>query len=483
MPSRFKSKHASPARPVSDSARGRAAAVALAVMGIFTAYFPVNAVAGSLSAIAAATGAGTAELQWVTTAYVIPMAAAVLSAGVFGDIYGRRRLFLIGATLTGVGAGVATIASILSGGALPVLMAGQAIAGLGGGILLPITLALVATAASDQRQRGRFIAMWATGTGASLAVGPIASGLILEHAGWGWIFVPTALLAAVAVIVARASLPESKSPQGRSLDIPGQIIASIAIVGLTSGVIEGGARGWTSAPALIALAVAAIAVIAFVVVERRTPAPLMDLRLFRIPSFSAANFGAFMALFSIVGVVFLISLYLGATQQLSALEIGMRIVFIPGVSALVNPLIGRLLGRIRPISMLAAGLVTGAVGTLAIAGVHPETSYLDLIWRLAIFGVANAMMLTAASVSAIHAVPLTSAGMAAATNTALRQLGAALGPAVLGTVYAVAVSGAHGSATAGVATAMLVTTALLLLSGVACAAAGMFDRRRTPRSP
>lgn len=393
---------------------------------------------------------------------------------------GAAAVFSIGVILTALGAGIAALASLFDGAALPVLLTGQALAGLGGGILLPTTLALIAVAVPDPRQRARYIALWATGTGASLALGPISSGLILKVADWGWIFVPALVLAVIAVVIAHVRLPESKSPEGRSLDVPGQIIASIAIIALTVGVIEGGAQGWTSAPALIGLAIAAVAVIAFIMVERRTTAPLMDLQLFKIPSFSAANLGGFMALFSNVGVLFLMSVYLGETQQLSALDIGLCIFFVSGVSALVNPIVGRLLGRIQPIYMLSAGLLVGAIGTFTISGIHAETSFLDLIWRLSIFGVANAMMLTAASVSAINAVPVASAGMAAATNTALRQLGAALAPAILGTIYAIAMTNSGGSATAGVHTAMLTAAGLLLLSSLACAISHLLATNRRP---
>lgn len=457
------------------------ATIALAVLGIFVAYFPVYTVSGSLNTIAAATGASTAQLQWISTAYVIPMAAAVLSAGVYGDIYGRRLLFSIGTTLTALGAGIAALASLFGNYAMPVLLAGQAFAGLGGGILLPTTLALIAVAVPNPRRRSRYIAMWATGTAASLALGPIMSGLILSFAGWGWIFVPTLTLAVIAAGIAHVKLPESKSPEGRSLDIPGQAITWIAIITLTLGVIEGGARGWMSAPAIIGLSTAAIAVVAFITVERRTAAPLMDLRLFKIPSFGAANFGALTALFSIVGVVFLVSLYLGATQQLSALEIGVRIIFVPGISAVVNPIVGRLLGHIKAIHILAAGLLVGAIGSFAISGIHANTGYLDLIWRLAIFGVAHAVMLTAASVSAINAVPPAFAGMAAATNTAFRQLGGALGPAVLGTIYAISMAQSHGSATTGVNAAMLATTGLLVLSSLACVISNLLSKNRQPQ--
>lgn len=455
--------------------------IALAVLGVFVAYFPINGVSGALHTIGVATGADTSQLQWVSTAYVIPLAAAVLSAGVIGDLHGRRKLFLLGAGLIALGSGIAALASIFSGGSIAVLVAGQAVAGLGAGIMLPTTLSLIAFASPDPIKRGRYIAMWATGTGAGLAAGPLVSGLLLEVASWGWLFLPPLLLALVAALIAFFKLPESTNPAGRALDIPGQIAASIAIIALSFGVIEGGARGWSSGLAIGGIAVGLLALLGFLLIERRTRTPLMNLRLFKIPSFSAANFGVIMALLAVVGVVFVISIYLGATQQLSALEIAVRIVFIPGVSALVNPVVGKLSGRIPAQHLLSAGLLLGAVGTLLISRVDIDTSYLDLVWRLAVFGVANAMMLTAAPISAINAVPPVYGGMAGATNTALRQLGAALGPAVLGTIYAMGMATAGGGATAGLQLAMLSTTALLAVSGLACLMAFFFGRKPTPR--
>lgn len=455
--------------------------IALAVLGVFVAYFPINGVSGALHTIGVATGADTSQLQWVSTAYVIPLAAAVLSAGVIGDLHGRRKLFLLGAGLISLGSGIAAVASVFNGGSIAVLVAGQAVAGLGAGVMLPTTLSLISFASPDPVTRGRYIAMWATGTGAGLAVGPLVSGLLLQVTGWGWIFLPPLLLAVVAAIIAYTRLPESTSPAGRALDVPGQIAASIAIVALSFGVIEGGAQGWSSGLAVGGLTVGVLALLSFLVIEHRTRTPLMSLSLFKIPSFSAANFGVVMALLAVVGVVFVIAIYLGATQRLSALEIAVRIVFIPGVSALVNPVVGRLSGRIPAQHLLSAGLLLGAVGTLLISRVDADTSYPDLVWRLALFGVANAMMLTAAPISAINAVPPVYGGMAGATNTALRQLGAALGPAVLGTIYAMGTAAGGGVATTGLKAAMLSTTVLLTVSGLACLLAFFLSRKPTPR--
>lgn len=167
-----------------------------------------------------------------------------------------------------------------------------------------------------------------------LALGPLVAGGILEFAEWGWIFAPTAVLAAGAGMFAIAKLPESQSPKGRHLDWPGQISATIAIASSIYGIIEGGASGWTSPHAIIGLGgVAAVAFATFVIIELRATTPLMNLALFRAPTFSAAGFSAFIALFSIVGSMFLLSLFLGSVQQLSPLEIGWRLLFVTGIGA------------------------------------------------------------------------------------------------------------------------------------------------------
>ncbi len=409
--------------------------VALAVLGVFVTYVPITAVSVSLTSIGAVTGASTSDLQWVSDAYIIPMAAAVLSAGLFGELYGRRRIFSLGMILTIIGALTAGLASFAGPATLGVLWAGQAVSGLGAGLLLPTTLGLIAHAVPDFRARARYIGMWASGIVVGLAVGPLISGTILTFAGWGWIFAPTVVLAAIAGLIAHAKLPESKSPEGKHLDWPGQITATIAIAASIYGVIEGGSQGWGSAGAVLGLAVGVIGLVSFIVVEHRSSAPMMDLGLFRSWAFTAAGWAALVALFSVVGTMFLLSLFLGSVQQLSPLAIGLRLLFSAGVAAIVSPFVGRLMGSIRPILLLLAGLVLCAVAVSLLLGVNAQTGLGDFAWRLSIYGIALALMLSSVSAVAIDAAPRPQAGMAGTTNTALRQYGGALGPAVLGSVY------------------------------------------------
>ena len=468
----------SPALSSSSSDRRRLMlTVGLAVLGVFVTYVPITAVSVALATIGRATHASTSDLQWVSDAYVIPMAAAVLSAGLFGDLYGRRRMFLSGMALTLIGAAVAGLSGAFAHtAALSMLWTGQAISGLGAGLLLPTTLALIAHVVPDPRERGKYIGIWATGLLLGLAAGPLVSGVILDHASYGWTFLPTVALAALAGAAALVRLPESKAPGGRRLDWPGQITGALAIAASIYGVIEGGSKGWSAPVTITGLCAGAAAFAAFIVAERRSDSPLLNLTLFKSAAFTAAGFSALIALFSVVGVTFLLSLFLGYVQHLSALQIGWRLLFITGVAAVLNPVIGRVMHKVKVIYLLAVGLAVSAVSVFLLTGVGAHTSLAGLGWRLAIFGLSLAIMLTTVSVAAINAVPWKLAGMAAAANTAMRQYGSALGPAILGVIFVDRTS-AGASPTSALHTALVVNGILLAVAALACLLAARTPKR------
>ena len=202
-------------------------------------------------------------------------------------------------------------------------------------------------------------------------------------------------------------------------------------------------------------------------VEARREHPLVDLKLFRIPVFSSSALAAAVSLFAVVGTMFLLSVFLGSEQHLSPLQIAWRLLVVTGVPVLVNPIVGRLMGRIPPIALLAGGLLLGAVGLCTMTGVGVNTGFLDISWRLAIFGVSMSMMLTTISVTAISAVPHQMAGSAAAVNTAFRQYGSALGPAILGVILSSRMS--HGASMAsGMHTALVVAAVVLVVAALLC---------------
>jgi predicted MFS family arabinose efflux permease len=189
-----------------------------------------------------------------------------------------------------------------------------------------------------------------------------------------------------------------------------------------------------------------------------------------VPVFSASGFAALVALFALVGAMFLLSLFFGGAQHLSPLDIAVRLLFVNAITALANPLVGRMMGRWSPIALLAFGLTLAAVSMVLLTALQADTGMADTVWRLAVLGVANAFTLSAVSVAAIDAVPYRVAGMAAAANTALRQYGAALGPAVLGVILAERVA-AGASMSAALHTALIVNAVLLVVAAVYCVVA------------
>ncbi|WUO43848.1 MFS transporter [Streptomyces sp. NBC_00285] len=399
----------------------------MACLGVFVAYLPVTTVAVSLPVIQSALGATTAQLSWVQDAFVLPMAAFILTAGVVGDVYGRKKVFLGGLLFSAAGATVALTAQ-----SVQMLWVGQALAGLGAATLLPTTLALISHSVPDHRERGKFIGLWATSLMAALAVGPIIAGVILDHYAWRWIYllaIPVSLLAAG---IAAGLLTDSRAPFERRLDWPGQITATVTVTALVYGVIEGGADSFTGPKVLTALAVAVVGGVAFVLAERRSDSPMLDLALFRSPAFTATTVVAMMTFLALIGFFFLLSLYFGMVQRLDTLEAARRLLMVTACALLVGGPVGRLMHRISARVLITGGLLLVSASLFALIGVDADTSFMSLAWRLVPLGLGMGVVMTPMTATAVASVPHHLAGMAAAGNNAFRQVGGALGPAVLG---------------------------------------------------
>lgn len=405
----------------------RAATLVMACLGVFVAYLPVTTVAVSLPAIQAALGASTAQLSWVQDAFVLPMAAFILTAGVVGDVHGRKKVFQAGLLFSAVGAAVALAAPTIE-----VLWAGQALAGLGAAALLPTTLAMISHAVPDHRERGKFIGLWATSLLMALAVGPVIAGIVLEHAAWRWIYLLVIPVSLLATVFAARLLTDSRAPHGRRLDWPGQITAAVAITALVYGVIEGGAGSFTDAQVLVALFVAVAGAVAFVVAERRSDSPMLDLTLFRSPAFTATTLVAMITFLGLIGFFFLLSLYFGLVQQLDTLQAAWRLLMVTAASIIVGGPVSRLMHRVPARALITAGLLVVSGALLSMTTLDADTSFASIAWRLALLGIGMGGILTPMTATAVASVPHHLAGMAAAGNNAFRQIGGALGPAVLG---------------------------------------------------
>ncbi|MEY9835756.1 MFS transporter [Streptacidiphilus sp. EB103A] len=408
-------------------AERRAATLVMACIGVFVAYLPVTTVSVSLPAIQRTLHTSTAQLSWVSDAFVLPMAALILTAGVFGDVHGRKRVFQTGLVLAAVGAAIALCARTVQ-----VLWVGQAFAGLGAAALLPTTLALISHAVPDPRERGKFIGIWATALMAALAVGPLIAGTILEHVGWRWIFLLPIPASLAATAAATRLVADSRAPGSRRLDWPGQITAAVAITALVYGVIEGGAGSFSQTRVLVALALAALGTAGFIVAEHRSTSPMLDLSLFRSPAFTATTLVAMITFLGLIGFFFVLSLYFGLVQHLDTLHAAYRLLVVTVMAILATVPAGRLMHRISPRITITGGLLVTTGALLALTTIGADTSFASLAWRLALLGLGTGAVLTPMTATAVASVPHHLAGMAAAGNNAFRQVGGALGPAVLG---------------------------------------------------
>ncbi|MFZ3597967.1 DHA2 family efflux MFS transporter permease subunit [Streptomyces sp. BH104] len=417
----------------------RAVTLVMACVGVFVAYLPVTSVSVSLPAIQRALGASTSELSWVSDAFVLPMAALILTAGVFGDVHGRKKVFQAGLAFTAVGAATALCAQ-----SVEVVWAGQALAGIGAAALLPTTLAMISQAVPDPRERGKFVGLWASSLMAALAVGPLISGVILAHQEWRWIYLPSIPVALLAMAVAARLVTDSRSPHARALDWPGQITATVAITALVYGVIEGGAGSFTDTRVLVALGLAVVGLLAFVVFERRSASPMLDLKLFRSAGFSATSLIAMITFMGLIGFFFVLSLYFGMVQQLDTLDAGYRLLMVTGVCFFVGPVAGRVMHRISPRVLITVGLLCAAGALFSLTSLTADTSFGPMAWRLALLGLGMGLVVTPMTATAVSSVPHHLAGMAAAGNNALRQVGGALGPAILGALLTSKSTGSLG---------------------------------------
>lgn len=413
--------------PASGTADRRAATLVMACLGVFVAYLPVTTVAVSLPAIQSALNASTAQLSWVQDAFVLPMAAFILTAGVFGDVHGRKKVFQAGLLFAAAGAAVALCAQ-----SVQVLWIGQALAGLGAATLLPTTLALISHAVPDHRERGKFIGLWATALMAALAVGPLIAGIILDHTSWRWIYLLSVPVPLIATGFAARLLPDSRAPHGRKLDWPGQLTATLSITALVYGVIEGGAGSFTDVKVMVALFTAVAGGVAFVFAERRSESPMLDLTLFRSPAFTATTLVAMITFLALIGFFFLLSLYFGLVQQLDTLGAAWRLLMVTAAALVVGQPVGRLMHRVAPRVLITGGLLVISGALFSLTNVDAGTSFASIAWRLALLGLGMGTVLTPMTATAVASVPYQQAGMAAAGNNAFRQVGGALGPAVLG---------------------------------------------------
>jgi len=453
----------------------RGLTIAFACVAMLVSYLPFSSVNGVLGAVGASTGASTSELQWVTDAFAVALAGTVLSGGVLAARYGRARVTLAGLTLTGLGSALGLVSGAVSHStAIRVLWAGQAIAVIGGGLVMSASLELIVAVAGSVAERARAIGLWAGANVFALGGGPFLSGWLSEWTSWRWLYVP--VLACVVGTIAFGAFAADASREERRgrLDWSGQLTASAGIVALVYGVIRAGSSGWTSTPAMIGIGLGLVLLVAFFVAEQRATNPVIEPRLFVSPGFSAAGLAAMAVLFAVIGTVFVLSLYF-AHDGSSGLGIALRLGSLFAGNALASVLAARLQAGLSPRSVLVGGLLIAAAGQVTLLTIGNGTGLTGAAWRLILFGVGCGLVVATATVLAVQSAPRRVSGTAGAANNAVRQIGGALGTAVIGGIFARQLAtGSSFTSAIHLCAAVLVG---VLLTAAVLAAALLFPRR------
>jgi EmrB/QacA subfamily drug resistance transporter len=384
----------------------------------------------ALPTLARVLHAGTSALQWITDAYTLCFAALLIPAGALGDRYGRR-LSLLGGLA--VFAGGSALAAFASGTGM--LITARVVMGLGAAFVMPATLSIL-NAVFPPKERPQAIAAWSAVTGAGVLIGPTLGGLLLAHFWWGSVFLINVPLAAVALIGVLLTVPETAEPSRQRFDLLGVALIAGSLFALVDAIIEAPDRGWTGPVTLVEGAAGLAGLALFVWWELRTRNPLIDLRVFRSRAFSAAAGSVTVIFFALFGGLFVLTQYLQLVHGYSPLSAGIRALPFAVATAAVSPLSAVLAKRFGTHRIIPAGMVLMGIGLLdfSTAGVH--TSYPALAVAVAIMGAGMGLVMAPASNTIMTTVPAHQAGAGSAINDTIREVGGALGVAIVGSLAA-----------------------------------------------
>ena len=386
-------------------------------------------------------GATQGQLQWAIDAYILVFAGLLFSWGVIGDRIGRRKVLLIGLSVYTAGSLLGAFSS--SPGEL---IAWRAVMGIGGAAVQPTTLAVI-TNVFPPRERGRAIGVWAGTAGIAVAGGPLASGAVLEHFWWGAIFLIAVPVAVVGIVATLLVVPESRDPSPGRLDVPGVLLSVVALVGLVYGIIHGGSgAGWTSPGVLVPLLGGLALLALFVWLQRRSPHPALDVTLFRNPAFSAAAAALGLNFFALMGATFYLVYYLQGALGHGPLVSGAALIPMALGMAVMAPGSSRLAERFGAKAVVGAGFGLLTVAVCGFQLLDTTSSLWLLLAILSVQGLGMGTVMAPTTESIMSVVPRHKAGAGAAVNNSVRQVGGALGVAILGSLLANAYAAHLGSA-------------------------------------
>jgi EmrB/QacA subfamily drug resistance transporter len=436
----------------------------LAVVCLATAMLMLDiaVVNTALPHIAADLNAGLSGIQWVVDAYTLALATVVLSAGSAADRFGRRRIFIWGMglfTLSSLACALAQNIAVLDGA--------RAVQGTGAAMLFASSLAILANAYPGQAERAKAFALYGATIGASFALGPLVGGALTSGFSWQAVFYVNLPLGILALVASFAWLRESNDPAARRIDWPGQATLTAGLFLLVLGLLRGNQEGWATTRILAELIGGGLMLLAFVLVERRAPEPMLPLGLFRNRAFTGAQVAAFWISASFFALFLYITLYLQEVLHLSPFDTGL--VYLPGTILMffVSAATAHLADRTSPGALIAVGLLLVAAGLALMTLADANSTWLAVLPGLLVVCVGTGLVNPALASVALGSAETTQSGLASGVNDAFRQGGIAVGVAAFGALFSASAALGHGSPEDYV-------TALrhALLIGAALAAAG-----------
>jgi EmrB/QacA subfamily drug resistance transporter len=389
-------------------------------------------------------GAADSDLQWIVDSYVLVFAGLLLTAGALGDRFGRYRALTFGLGVFGLGSAMAAMAS--SSGQL---IAFRAVMGVGGAFIMPATLSIITNVFRDPKERGRAIGVWAGVSALGLAIGPVTGGFLLEHFWWGSVLLVNVPVVVGALVGGYFLIPDSRDPAAPRIDVPGALLSMAGLATLLWGLIEGPTKGWSSGEVLGAFAVGLALIGAFLAWERHTDQPMLDVNFFKRPRFSAASGAITFTFMALMGTIFVLTQYLQSVHGFSPLKAGAVLIPMSGVMMVLAPMSARVVERVGTKLVLGSGLVivSVALASMSLFTVGTSTWWIIAATCLMASGMANVM--APATESIMGSLPREKAGVGSAVNDTTRQVGGAIGVALIGSMLASRYGGHVDSGLAG----------------------------------
>src|SRR5215469_16628996 len=399
-------------------------------LATFMTYLDNNVTNVAIPTIQRSLHLSLAGLEWVVSSYILVFAGLLLAGGRLADVFGRRRLFLIGLS-------VFTLGSLWAGlaGSGAELIGARLIQGLGAALVVPTTLAIIMATFKDVRERATAVGVWTAIGAMALAFGPLIGGFISQHFHWGWIFFINVPVGIVTFAIAIATTQESRDPSVvRRLDIPGLITSAVALSSLTYALIDGHDKGWTSPLILGAFALAAVAAAVFAAIESRTAHPMVDMRLFRSRIFAGGTSTMMLWAFGIFGIYFFTSIYLQTILGFSPTKAGLAFVPMALCMALFAGLAAPVSRVLRPGQTVGIGMAVMAVGLYLFSRLGGDATFGSLLPGFLIFGAGAGLMNVLLTNAVLHSMPAERSGVASALMNASREVAGLLGITIIGAV-------------------------------------------------